>query len=206
MPSGGDAQRAMVVIRKANGGLIIHNAIALEPVAMKQLEDWGRPEILMVPNGYHRQDAFIYKERYPHMRVVCPSGARKKVAQVVSVDATVDDEGGEDGASIHHMEGLKKGEAVLTVRSGAGTSLVFCDALLNMPRSKGLRDFFLAPTGKLSVPRVVRVLGMNDKSALRSHIMSLSQTPGLKRILVGHGASIEVAAAEQLVQAAATLG
>src|SRR5688572_16813801 len=159
MPDG-KTQRAMVVARMKDGGLVIHNAIALGDQEMKELEAFGTPKILVVPNGFHRQDARIYKERYPGLRVVCPAGARKRVQQVVSVDAPLEEESGDDDVSIENLDGAKQ-EGVLTVRSGDKVSLVFADLVMNMPSSGGLMGFFLSPTGHLSVPRVVRWIGMS---------------------------------------------
>ena len=36
-------------------------------------------ELLVVPGGFHRLDAKIYKARYPQVKVLCPAGARQKV-------------------------------------------------------------------------------------------------------------------------------
>src|SRR5512143_2829371 len=59
LPSAGT--RVMTIVKLASGGLVIHNAIALEEDAMKELEAFGDPEILIVPNGFHRLDAKVYK-------------------------------------------------------------------------------------------------------------------------------------------------
>ena len=42
------------------------------------------------PNDFHRMDAKIWKDRYPEIKVVTPPGARKRVAEIVPVDATSD--------------------------------------------------------------------------------------------------------------------
>ena len=56
---------------------------------MKEIEAFGTPSVLVVPNGFHRLDAKVFKDRYPAMRVYCPAGDRKKVEQVVKVDYRV---------------------------------------------------------------------------------------------------------------------
>ena len=61
---GGDGTRVMTIVKLASGGLVIHNAIALEEDQMKEIEAFGDPEILIVPNGFHRLDAKVYKQRY----------------------------------------------------------------------------------------------------------------------------------------------
>jgi hypothetical protein len=84
-------KRVMTIARLADGRLVIHNAIALEELAMQQIERWGTPAFLVVPSGIHRLDAPAYKRRYPRLRVLAPKGARTKVAQVVPVDGTYED-------------------------------------------------------------------------------------------------------------------
>src|SRR5688572_23157843 len=116
MPDG-RTQRSMIAARLRDGGLVIHNAIALGDAEMKELEGFGTPKVLVVPNGFHRQDARIYKERYPGLRVVCPAGARKRVEQVVKVDAALEEESGDDDVCIEMVDGVKQ-EGMMTVRSG----------------------------------------------------------------------------------------
>src|SRR5690606_38404698 len=57
-------RRVMTVVRMADGRLVIHSAIALPDELMAQIEAWGRPSYLLVPNAYHRLDAPAYKARY----------------------------------------------------------------------------------------------------------------------------------------------
>src|ERR1044071_2283106 len=68
-------KRAMSVVRLESGGLAIHSAIALREAEQAQLEAWGKPELLIVPSGYHRLDAPRYKQRYPKLRVLAPRGS-----------------------------------------------------------------------------------------------------------------------------------
>jgi hypothetical protein len=197
MPNG-KVQRAMIVVRMNDGRLVIHNAIALEDAEMAELEAWGKPSILVVPNGFHRQDAKIWKDRYPDLKVVCPSGARKRVEQVVKVDGALEEERGDDSLTFASIEGSKNTEPVLTVRSGDKSSIVLCDLVMNIPKRSGLIGFFLAPTGRPGIPRVARWITMKDKTAAVSHLDRLASTPGLTRILVGHGQTISDAPAETL--------
>jgi hypothetical protein len=185
----GKLQRQMVLARLADGRVVIHNAIALREEDMKQIEAWGTPSVLFVPNAFHRQDAAIWKQRYPGLTVVTPAGARKRVAQVVPVDAITEEAPSDESVRLAPVEGVP-GEGVLEVRSAGETSLVFCDAVLNMPRRTGLMGFALAPTGQVSVPRVMRWIGVKDKRAFAGHLERLAGTGGLRRVLFGHGDSI----------------
>jgi hypothetical protein len=186
----GKVQRQMVVARMVDGRLVIHNAVALDEAEMKELEAWGKPSVLFVPNGYHRQDAAIWKQRYPELQVVAPPGSRKRVEKVVKVDAVTADAPGDDTVKLRAIAGLPA-ESILEVRSGGDVTLVFCDAILNMPKLGFPMSFFLGPTGRVSAPRAVRWLALKDKRAFAKQLDELAATPGLKRVLVGHGKPVD---------------
>ena len=186
----GKVQRQMVVARLGDGRLLVHNAIALDEPEMNELEAWGTPAILFVPNGYHRQDAAIWKQRYPAMQVVAPPGARRRVAKVVAVDAVTGEVDGDQRVRLRAIDGLPS-ESILEVRSGDDVTLVFCDAILNMPKLGFPMNVFLGPTGQVSAPRVVRWLALKDKAAFARQLDELAATPGLRRVLVGHGKPID---------------
>jgi hypothetical protein len=188
MPDG-RTQRQMAVARMQDGTLIVHNAIALEPPEMAELEAWGTPAVLFVPNGYHRQDVAIWKQRYPQARVIAPAGARKRVAKVVPVDAVSEQAPRDEAVHLIPLDGLP-GESVLEVKSAQGTTLVFCDAILNMPQLGFPVGFFLGPTGRVSTPRVVRWIALKDRRAFAAQLERLAETPGLTRLLFGHGKPI----------------
>lgn len=185
----GRVQRQMVLARLDDGRVVIHNAIALEEPEMQALEAWGTPAVLFVPNGYHRQDAAIWKQRYPGLQVVAPAGSRKRVAKVVAVDAVTEEAPGDARVRLRPLDGLPA-ESVLEVTTGDDVTLVFCDAILNMPKLGFPMNVFLGPTGQVSAPRVVRWLALKDKRAFARQVEALAATPGLRRVLVGHGTPI----------------
>jgi hypothetical protein len=189
MPKGN--QRRMTIARLNDGRLIVHNAIALDANEMAELEAFGKVAAIVVPNAFHRQDARIWKERYPAAKVYAPKKALKKVAQVVAVDGDYDAIPHDDQVRASHLDGLKGAEGVIQVRSDDGTTLVFNDALLNMQPMSGFGGFFMAPTGRPSVPRFMRWVMIKDKNALSSHLKQLADLTQLKRLIPGHGATID---------------
>jgi hypothetical protein len=200
--------RTMIVVRLSDGRLIIHNGIALNEGEMKELESWGTPAFLIVPGSGHRIDAKIYKTRYPGVRVIAPRGAKKKIDEVVHVDATECDFGDPD---VHYelVDGTGEGEGVLIVRSKAGTTLVFNDVVMNMQKIPGFGGFmmglmgFTGPKPKVSLP--TRMVVVKDKKALRAELEKRATTPDLMRIEVAHGDAITSDPAGVLRSAAATL-
>jgi len=151
--------RVMTIVKLASGGLVIHNAVALEEDAMKEIEAFGTPEILIVPNGFHRLDAKVFKDRYPKVRVLCPASAKKKVEQVVPVDGSFDDGPKDDGLHMFHLDGAKQHEGVLEVKSpavgAARVSLVLREGQEGVPRGHGeaRRDARLEARDRVARPR-----------------------------------------------------
>lgn len=187
---GMEMRRVMTVARRDDGSLVIHNAIALEEDEMKALESKGEPAFLVVPNGYHRMDAKPYKDRYPALKVVCPRGARKKVHDVVPVDMTYDEFPSDEAVELRHLAGCKDREGVMIVRHGDELTLVFNDAIMNMPHFSGFTGFVLrrimGTTGGPLVSRLTRLAIISDKRAFFEDVERLADLPGLRRVVVSH--------------------
>src|SRR5262249_34888339 len=160
--------------------VIVHNAIALDDTEMSEVEAWGPPKVIFVPNGYHRQDAAVWKQRYAQAKIIAPAGAKKRVGAAVPVDAVTEEAPHDETVRLIPLDGLP-GESVLEVKTGDGTTLVFCDAILNVPKLSFPMGFILGPTGKVSTPRIVRMVAMKNKKAFAAQIEKLAETPGLNR-------------------------
>lgn len=189
MPNRETQQRQMVLAKMADGRVLVHNAIALNDPEMAEIEAWGTPSVIFVPNGYHRQDAGIWKQRYAQAKVVAPAGSKKRVAQVVPVDAVSEEAPNDSTVRLIPLEGLPP-ESVLEVKTPDGITLVFCDAILNVPKLGFPMGFVLGPTGRVSTPRIVRWMGLKNKQAFAAQLEKLAETPGLNRLLFGHGRPI----------------
>ena len=197
--------RTMVLVRLGDGRIIIHSAIALDEPQMKEIEAWGTPSFLIVPNGGHRMDAKIFKARYPGLKVIAPPGAKDKVEEVLKVDSVgsaFDDE----GVRYAILEGTKEREGVLSVRDPDGTTLVFNDVLMNMRSLPGFTGAmmglfgFTGPALKVAFP--ARVALVADKRALSAQLDRLAAVDHLTRIEVAHGEPVVGRPAEALRAAA----
>src|SRR4051812_37289070 len=62
-------RRVMVLARLGDGRVVMHNAIALDEPSMAKIDAWGEVAAILVPNAFHRQDAFILQARYPRAKV-----------------------------------------------------------------------------------------------------------------------------------------
>ena len=201
--------RVMAIGRRADGTLVVHNGIALGDAEMTELDAWGKVSTIVVPNGYHRLDAKIFKDRYPDAKVIAPAGSRAKVAQVVSVDGTYADYAADAAVELVHLDGTKEREGAMIVRAPGDTTLVLNDALFNMPHGKGFTGFILrrvtASSGGPTISRISRWLVVADKAAFRAHLERLADLPDLKRIVVSHYETITEDPSGTLSRVAATL-
>jgi|TARA_Y100000310_G_scaffold301582_1_gene338171 hypothetical protein len=202
-------KRVMTLAKLADGQLVIHNGIALDQESMNEIENWGTPAILIVPNGFHRLDAAAYLERYPALRVFCPKGARSRVEEVVRVKGDYEDYDAEGPVTLDHLAGVAEAEGVMKVLSNSGTTLVFNDAIFNMAHGEGVVGFIFRhvtqSTGGPRVSRLTRWLMVKDAAALRTDLERLANTENLKRIIVSHHETIVDEPADILRQVASRL-
>jgi len=201
--------RVMTVARLDDGDLVVHSAIALDEGSMSDIEAWGRPAFLIVPNAYHRLDAPAYAARFPDLKVLCPRGSRTKVEQVVRVDGDYSAFPENASVELRHLAGIRESEGVMIVRSAGGASLIFNDAVFNMPHGRGLAGFIFryltGSTGGPRVTRLFRMMAVKDRPAFKADLGSLAETPGLVRIIVSHHEPIADRPAEVLRRVAEAL-
>ena len=92
----------------------------------------------------------------------------------------------------------KQHEGVLVVKSPGGTTLVFNDAINNLPKLGGIVGVMLAPTGRPSVPRIFRWVFVKDKKTFVAAMEQLAATPDLKRVIMSHGKMFDERPADDL--------
>ena len=201
-------KRVMSIAKRADGSLAIHNGIALGEAEMVEIEAWGTVSTVIVPNGYHRLDAKVFAERYPEARVLAPSGARKRVDQVVKTHGGYEDFGNDANVELVMLEGTKQREGAMIVR-GASTGLVFNDAVFNMPHASGFTGFVFRrvtdSTGGPRVSRLFRWLVLADKAPFRAQLEQLAKLPDLRHIVVSHHETITDDPAGTLARIAAAI-
>ena len=182
-------KRVMSIAKRADGTLVIHNAIAIGDAEMKEIDAFGKVSAIVVPNGWHRLDAKVFAERYPDAKVFCPAGARKRVAQVVNVDGTYEDFPNDASVQLQTLAGTKQREGVMIVR-GESTGLVLNDAVFNMPHGTGFTGFVFrritSSTGGPKVSRLFRWAVLSDKAAFRAQLEQLAKLPQLAHVVVSH--------------------
>ncbi len=185
--------RRMTVVRLRGGRLVIFSAIALDEDEMESLESWGHPAFLVVPNGHHRLDAGVWKQRYPSMQVVAPEGSREKVEKIVHVDTT-NPQFDDPNVQFITVPGTERREAALLVRTANGSTLILNDIVGNIHNEHGFGGWFLRKAGFAGddpqIPKVVQMSMIDDKDALRMQLLRWADLDSLKQILVSHGTPI----------------
>jgi hypothetical protein len=186
----GDFPRRMTVVRLRDGRLVIYSAIALDEPEMQALEDYGVPSFLIVPGDLHRLDAKIWKERYPNLQVIAPEGARHKIEETVRVDETSVDFG-DPNVRFCTVPGTDEHESALLVDTDSGTTLIVNDLIWNMDHRPGFGGWIFRVAGFTAphptIPPLVALRGIKDKSALREQLERWARHHNLNRIIVSHG-------------------
>ena len=194
MPAG-ELSRRMCIARLGDGRLLLMNAVPLAEEAMRELEAFGKPSFLLVPNGYHRLDIAAFKQRYPELRVLAGEGSRKRVEEKVPVEGGWNEAPRDPDVTVESLGGTKVDEAVVSVRSGGRVSLCFFgDALMNIAHRPGLGGFLFRLLGLTGGPRVTPIARrfiVGDRSVLREHLLRLAGRNGLRRLIPCHGGVVE---------------
>lgn len=183
-------RRVMTIIKHENGSLTVHNPISMDEDSMSEIEAWGSPSTLIVPNAYHRMDCKPFAARYPNAKLVCPAAARKKVSAVSPVDYSYEKFATDDSVSLRHIEGTAQREGVLIISHDVGATLVFNDLVFNMPHYAGFSGFVMrrltASTGGPRISRLSKMMVVKNKGEVARDLIALSETPSLSRIIVSH--------------------
>jgi hypothetical protein len=201
--------RRMTVAALRSGGSVVFSPVALQEPAMREIESLGRPSFMVVPNGFHRLDARIWKQRYPELTVLCPRGARKRVEQAVAVNAT-SDVMGDDEVKFITVDGARRMESALLIRRAAETTLVVNDLISHIRHPRGLGAKLISRLMSFGIKRPqigreVRWLLIDDKAALARQLRHWAAIPNLSRVIVSHGEMIGMDPAATLRRIALTL-
>ncbi len=205
----GPIPRNMGIVRLADGTLLLHSVVALDPDGMQALAALGTASVMVVPSRFHRSDAVVYKNRYPDLLVVAPRASRASVERLVPVDADAEQALAPLGIEAISVPGCKQVELVYDVPVDGGRALLCCDVLFNMQEHlPGVSGFFFRyvtrSTGFFGISGLGRLLFMTDRPALREWLEQQAARDDLRAIVVSHGTPVTDCAG-MLRQAAARL-
>jgi hypothetical protein len=201
-------RRVMTVAKRNDGRLVVHSAIAMSDSEMAELEAFGEPGFLVVPNHYHRLDAPRYKQRYPRFKVLAPSGVRDKVAERLAVDGSYEDYPADDATQLHTLPGTAEREGAMLVHAADGLTVVLNDVVMNMDKKRDVLGYlFTTLLGSAPGPRVSRLARfglVKDRKVLRTELERLAALPDLVRLIVSHEKVAEGKEAASALRQAAT--
>ena len=205
----GPLKRRMGIARLGDGRLAFLNAIALEEAAMREIEAWGEPAFAVPGNGFHRLDLGSYKARYPKLQILATPQAGPRIASIAGVDGGLDRLPPDPAIRVEEVAGTRTGEPVAVCAAEGKVALCFPGDLLTnaraMPGVGGLLANLVGFVGELRVPRLIRLIGIRDKPAVRAHLLRLAALPGLSHVFGCHGPVVSQDASGALRQAAEAL-
>ncbi len=198
--------RNMAVYKLPSGDLVLHSVVCLDAPRMEALEKLGTPKYMIVPNEGHRTDAPRYKQRYPEIKVLCPSGCKTKVEEIIKIDALCEDVLPGLGIVCHAEPGTKppSHELMYEVDVPGGKALIINDLLGNGPKLTGFKGSifnFLGSGGVLGLPRIVKFIFVDDVKKVKGFIEEMAKREW-KAISISHGDAITDDCAGHLRRAA----
>jgi len=222
----GPPKRNMMIYKVPDGSskdhrLVIFNGIAVNEATLEEIEQLGKPTVLVVPNWHHMCCAGVWKRRYPDITVVCPEVAKDSVETIAAllVDASTQEwsQMSEWSKYIHirEIDGWAPFETVMEVEleaNGKGKKAVLvADLLFTIPYCK--ED---GVVGKLitwifdssidlpnddddttmivpKVSRIARWFGIKNWKLAEQWYRKYAKNEGSKiaAILVGHGVPVK---------------
>jgi len=198
--------RRMSIVRLASGDLVVNNVIACDAPTMAAIDALGTVRWIVVPSGFHRLDAPAYAARYPAAKVVAPAGSAKRISERCRVDGTLDALPTDPALRWEALDGVPAEAVLVHATSDGATTLVFNDALMNLPaKLPGLAGFAMGLIGSTGGPKVTPTAKwflIRDRPRYATHLRLLAETPGLARVIVAHGANLTSDAAAALRSAA----
>jgi hypothetical protein len=199
--------RRMVVARRADGDLVIHNAVACDSSTMAAIQALGRIAYLIVPSGFHRMDLPAFAARYPDCKVLAMPGSVERVQARGRVDGGPELLPNDPQTRWVALEGVPA-EGVVLHETSDGTVAVFNDCLINNPaRIPGVKGLLLRAIGSTGGPKVTRIARTFLVKDARSYASHLRRIADLDPVLVvpGHGALVRNDVAATLRHAASDL-
>lgn len=187
-------RRRMVMARRGDGTLVFFNAVPLREDALGEIERWGRPGWLVLPNAYHKMDAHAFRARLG-VKLLCGAAADARVRAIAPVDGHLEDLPADEAVRLAPLGGTKHGEVALVVTGQGGTSVAFGDAFMNMPKGSGLINALLRFSGAPKCPPMFRLAFVRDQRALARDLGALARLPGLRRLIPSHGTIVDQDAA-----------
>ena len=138
--------------------------MALAEEAMRELESLGTIEFIIVPQPLAPARCQSLCHPVIRTRVIAPSGGKKKVSEVIDPHGGNELLPSDDTISLVEFTATQGDEFVMVVRSpSGGTTLVFTDAVFNMPHLPGAQGSSSSTSrSRVGPPRVAHCAHVSD--------------------------------------------
>jgi hypothetical protein len=183
---------AVTVIRKHDGGLIVHSPAKIDGATRDALKSLGSVSTILWPSWWHDLYLRAWADAYPDARLFVAPDLRSKVkgmsnARMLSESSDVDSD-----VDIIAVDGLNVWFDEFVVMHRPSRTLVVADLVVNVgPDLAFPTSAFFALMGARSgpfIPWFYRLVA-HDKQRLRSQLDRISGL-GFERLIVGHGDAI----------------
>ncbi len=202
-------------------GLLVFSPICLPEKQMAQLFDGQTVRYIVAPNGWHRLDTALYKERFPQALVLAPERGRAAVAEKVPVSDSLE----------HYFREVNPGLRVKLIDVPFKPSATIQECIMNVPLKNAKRVLLVgdafqnANSGSVGaflrpILRLYGVMGRDTKSLQMSRgfrwmmpkddrkkfLTSLADLcrndPSIAHVVMCHGEPVEASPAlfESLLQ------
>jgi hypothetical protein len=193
----------MTVIRLADGSLLLHSAVALDPELRRELDSIGRVCFAVAPNRVHHLYAGKVAEAYPGARLWVAPGLERKRPDLVYVGVLGDEAPAEwkDEVDQVFFRGRPYENEVVFLHRASRT-LIMCDLAFNFgPRAAAptrLLMRLLRSYGRFG-PSKLDPLFIRDRRAARQSLERILAWD-FDRVVVAHGDVLESGGREALRQ------
>jgi hypothetical protein len=193
----------MTVIRLADGSLLLHSPVSLDPGLRRELDSIGRVCFTVAPNRVHHLHAGEVAEAYPEARLWVAPGLERKRPDLVFVAVLGDEAPAEwkDEVDQVFFRGRPYENEVVFLHRASRT-LILCDLAFNFgPRAAAptrLLMRLLRSYGRFGPSRLDPLL-IRDRRAARQSLERILAWD-FDRVVVAHGDVLESGGREALRQ------
>ncbi len=188
-----DIRTRTSVVRRGDGGLIVHQPGPLDDAFRGELEQLGTVRALIAPNNFHHLFLKKWRAAFPEAELHVSAGIpnKQKSLSVTGVLGTHAPDVVGDALTGHSMEGFygfagRFDEMVF--HHAPSRTLIVSDLIFNLPEKMGFMGWLMDTRGR-GTTRLLRA-HMKDKPAIRRSIDHVA-TLDFDRVILAHGEVIE---------------
>jgi len=205
LPGGIHFPGRMTVVRLPDGGLWLHSPVPISDALAAALAELGPVRHLVAPNQFHNLFLGAAAARYPAARVHLAPGLRERLPHLPEGEVLQSGVAWQEVLEGRLIEGMPRmAESVFLHRPSA--TLICTDLVFHFEASNwmtGLLLWMVGARGRMATSRSVRLM-TKDPAAARRSLEAVLAWP-FERVLMAHGAIVEVDARARLAEATSRL-